>query len=266
MAILERLSDPNGCAILGWVAPRVLYARFERSISADVGVRFASRFSSLMGDVSGVQYFGDSSGVTAYDLAALKVVMGALLAKREQLDLIVVRPWNGVLNSNARSLPDEFGYLEYVSTSSEFEARLRAAAPTADLRQFTTLVDTVVSPIADTVVTTVASPVEPASGDAETHLPPSSSNVALDVVTYSYVFDLADFERGAFTATRYAYLSAHPRAAWVCVARNDTHALALAIEAARSEWAAPLTRPREQFTVRFVHAPVIASPKDHPLR
>jgi hypothetical protein len=249
MAILERLSDPNGCAILGWVAPQVLYARFERSISGDVGVRFARRFSSLMGDVSGVRYFGDSSSVTAYDLSALSVVMGALLAKREQLDLIVVRPWDGVLNAAARALPTELGYLEYVSTSAEFEARLRAAAPLADIRQFTTLVDT------------GARPVAAAARDTEAPLP--SSSAGLDAVTYSYVFDLADFERGAFTATRFAHLPEPPRAAWVCVARSDHHALALALEAARTEWAAPLTRPREQFSVRFVHASVMTPPEDH---
>jgi hypothetical protein len=254
VAILERLSDPNGCVILGWVAPQVLYARFERSVSADVGVRFACRFSSLMGDASGVQYFGDSSGVTTYDLTALRVVMGALLATREQIELIVVRPWDGVLNASARSLPAELGYLEYASTASEFEARLRAAAPRVDLRQFTTLVDT------------GADPVEPAARVAETPLPPSSSNTGPEPVTYSYVFDLAEFERGAFTATRFAHLSAHPRAAWVCVARSDNHALALAREAARSEWAAPLTRPREQFSVRFVHASMMTPPEDHPLR
>jgi hypothetical protein len=241
MAILERLRDPYGSAILGWLAPHVLYARFERRISADLGVRFARRFAALIGDKVGVHYFGDSNDVESYDLMALTAVMDAMLAKRAQFELIVARPWKGALGSGALALVDQFGCLEYVQSAAEFDARLRSVAPSVDLHQYTSLVDTGRYAL---------------GRDADSDTPaPASARTGPAAVAYSYVFDLRDFERGTFTATRFAHLSTRPSGAWVCVARSDEQALALARRAALTEWALPVSRLPEQFTVRFVDAP-----------
>lgn len=70
-------------------------------------------------------------------------------------------------------------------------------------------------------------------------------------MSHVYSFDLSDFEAGEFTATRFP-----PNAAvsgdWVCVARDDAHALELARKAASEEWSAPDTREHDDFTVEFV--------------
>lgn len=236
MAILERISDRYGAAIIGWLLPRVLYARFERTISADVGVRLARRFSSLIGDTAELRYFADSSGVAAYDVMALRVVMDAMLSKREQLTQIVVRPWAAALGARAAALPGQFEAMSYVASASEFDAQLAAAGVV--LQGSTTLVDVGLARDAEI-------------GDAPELTAPAFS-LALRGVVYSYAFDLSDFERGAFTARRFAFLSTRPFGAWLCVARSDDQALALARQAARCEWARPWTRRPEQFTVRFL--------------
>jgi hypothetical protein len=239
VAILERLSDSYGAAFVGWLLPDVLYARFERTISADVGVRFARRFSSLVGDATGVRYFGDSSAVVAYDVMALQVVMDALLSKREQLEQIVVRPWAAALNARSVALPGRFLNMEYVTTAAELDARLAAAG--VEPRRSATVVDVGANAagVAD------ARAAEPTSA--------ATSNGPRGVA-YSYVFDLRDFERGVFTAARFAFLSSRPYGTWLCVARDDAQALVLARQAALSEWARPRTRQPEHFTVKFADA------------
>jgi hypothetical protein len=73
-----------------------------------------------------------------------------------------------------------------------------------------------------------------------------------ECVAFSYVFDLSDFEAGRFTATRSEHLGERSRSGWVCVARDDQQALALARQAAVVEWARPASRLPEDFTVEFV--------------
>src|SRR5688572_14851958 len=133
------MSDPYGSAIIGWLSTRVLYARFERTLSADVGVRFARRFTSLIGDTAELRYFGDSGDVSAYDVMALHVVMEAMLSKRDQLTQIVVRPWSAALGARAAALPDQFRCMSYVASAREFDAQLAAAG--VALQFSTTLVD-----------------------------------------------------------------------------------------------------------------------------
>lgn len=65
-----------------------------------------------------------------------------------------------------------------------------------------------------------------------------------------YSFNLADFEEGQFTATRFPE-SCAVSGDWVCLASSDEEALRLAQEAAHEEWAAPDTRDPRAFTVKF---------------
>lgn len=70
---------------------------------------------------------------------------------------------------------------------------------------------------------------------------------------YYYRFELADFEQGRFTATRFPrVLFQHPEGDWVCVASNDTEALELAGRAAVQEWPSTTARGPLDFIVKFV--------------
>jgi hypothetical protein len=237
VAVLERFHDADGAAIVGWLGERVLYARFEGAISSEVGRQLARRLLALIGDVTGIVYFDDQSSVTGYDRAANAWIVDALLAKREQLERIVALPPLGP-SVEARGWSDAIECLEPASSAADFEARLRAAASEASLRQVTMLVDPGPHPAHDATAPRAERARRPAPADG----------------TYTYVFELDAFEEGQFTATRCTYLATRPRGAWVCVARSDEQALALARQAALLEWALPRTRAPQDFTVHFLDA------------
>jgi hypothetical protein len=231
MAILERVSDEHGCIVLGWAHVDVFYARFESSISAFIARRFARRLSALLAGSDRVRYFGDSSAVTSYEPQALGAIGSAMSSARERFESIVVRPWQGVLGAPAAAFADAFGCLEFVTTAVEFERRLRAAVPGGDISPFC------------------------AQREAESALSASGARPttarASQCAAYSYVFDLSDFERGRFRATRSEHLGERSRSGWVCVARDDQQALELARQAALVEWAQPESRRPDDFSVEF---------------
>jgi hypothetical protein len=82
----------------------------------------------------------------------------------------------------------------------------------------------------------------------------SPSGVWGGLAMYYYVFEFLDFEGGRITATRYSHPSPHPRANWVCSARDDRHALQLAKRAAMDQWPAPAGRSGLDFVVTFIPA------------
>jgi hypothetical protein len=223
MAHFEALNDRQGSALLGWVEPGVLYARFSQTISEDLATRFASRFGTLIADNVSVRYFTDSSSVISYDLRALAVVLHALTARRQQFQRVIARPWQAVVGERALEFAASFGCLEYVTSAADFEARLRAAAPSTHHHVLRSI-----PPVASVDDTSPA-----------VHGP------------YTYVFDLSQFESGFFTATRWRHLCVRPSGTWTCVARDDEQALKLAQQAAVAEWAQPVARHPEHFTVQF---------------
>lgn len=202
---------------MGWLAERVLFSRFERAVSADVGRQFACRFTALMGDTVAVRYFSDYSAIDSYDIGAFPVVFDAMFAKRDQLERVTLLPWQTQPSEKARAKLDAIGCLEYAASSADFEARLGALVPASTLRSAATWGRASFTP-------------------------------------YTYVFDLADFESGRFTATRVPHLSSRPHGAWVCVARSDEQALRFARQAALLEWARPRNRRPEDFTVQFLES------------
>jgi hypothetical protein len=241
MAILERVSDEHGSVVLGWAHAGVFYARFERSISVGVAQRFARRFAALIGDNIRVRYFGDSSGVTSYEPQAMAAIAAVMLAKRQRLDSMVVRPWQGVMGAAAQAFADAFGCLEYVTSALEFERRLRAVVPGGSVHAFAIQDESVCNSTACT------------DGARAQASPPRGRGT--ESVTYSYVFDLSEFEAGRFVATRSEHLGERPGRAWVCVARDEQQALEFARQAARLEWAQPTSRRAEDFTVEFRSPP-----------
>jgi len=224
MGVIEALVEPQGSVILGWVAPSVMYARLERTFSAELAVRFAARFSALVDTHTGVQYFYDASSVESYELGALDILRDSLLAHKSQYQRIVARPWQDTVSDKAREFAVALGCLEYVTGTAEFEACLRAMVPAGSARV----------PL------------------LRSRMRNSSTALARpEVIAFIYTFDLRDFEQGIFAATHGTHLSVRPHDAWVCVARDHGQALKLAQQAAVNEWDRPLTRNPASFTVVF---------------
>jgi hypothetical protein len=129
---VEHFRDARGCITVAWVGERVLYARFEKDICADVGERYARRLVELVRSVNSVQYFVDSRLVTEYDILARSAVVRAVLAYRLKFASMIVLSPAGVIGPTARIFASEMGTaLEYLTSVPEFEARLRVAAPRA---------------------------------------------------------------------------------------------------------------------------------------
>jgi hypothetical protein len=243
MTMLERLTDPHGSALIGWLEGNVLYARLGGTISGELGAHLAARFAALIGDSVGVHLFNESSEVHSYDVAAYVTLTDALRAKRGQFKLIVLRPWCGRISASARAFAASLGCLEFVSSGGAFAARLRAAAPSADVNQL----------VAPDDLDRGSERAHSSSSAFPALLPlPAGVERGLEPVPRTYVFDLSEFEQGCFTATRFEHLMGRPRGSWICVARTDEHALSLARQAALVEWAKPRTRAPEKFTVRFI--------------
>jgi hypothetical protein len=131
LAPLARIAAGEGSILAGWVGPGVFYARFEGSISADVGERYAALLKSLVGDVRSLCYFVDSSDLTAYDLLARSAILQAIMAHRSKFSSIVALTWAGGVGPVGRSFASALGNVEYVTTREDFDARLLAAAPFA---------------------------------------------------------------------------------------------------------------------------------------
>jgi hypothetical protein len=230
--ILDRLTDANGVVIVGRLEPEVFYARLDGAISDELGILVARQLSRVIGEEGALRLFVDLSRITSFGVKAFAAVADALLSKRAQFKLIVAHTGKKPLGPQAASLATAFGCLEYVASTSEFEARLRPAVLESTFEQLTT------------------------SGRSSTLRQGShSSRPPSKPITYTYVFDLRDFEGGKFIATRFALLAVRSTASWTCRAGTDAQALALALEASIAEWPEPQTRLPEQFTVRFIEPP-----------
>lgn len=225
---LEHWCDERGAYVLGRLGARVAYARLEGTISSELARRFGERFGACLGDAGGVTYFADWGDVVSYDLSAAKALMRTVLAHRHRLERMLARPWSGPLTRQAADFAAAFGPCEYVG-AVELEARLLAAAPSAAAEM-----QLVRSALRRAATWCVAAPPRTAPG------------------SYAYVFDLSNFERGRFVATRFEQISRRPSGCWVCVAPDDDRALSLAQQAAHSEWSRPRSRAPEEFTVQFV--------------
>jgi hypothetical protein len=246
---LERFGDSQGSLHLGWIDRGVFYVKLSGAIGREIADRFVERFTALIGDNVAIRYFADWSELSSYDYPAMGAVLGAVLAKRGQYQLVVARTWGGTVGAKARAYGEALGCLEYVHTAREFELRLRAAAPrtAGAICQLNDL------PAGEHLAAAVDAARSKVPGD-ERGSPERDTRARQDPagVTYAYVFDLTHFEEGRFVATRFPYLTVRPRAGWLCLARDDAHALELARRAALVEWAAPAARRPEDFSVQFV--------------
>jgi hypothetical protein len=130
-APLVRIGAGSGTIRAGWVGPGVFYARFEGSISADVGSRYAALLTALVRDMRSLGYFVDSSDLASYDLLARSAILQAIMAHRSKFASIVALTWAGGAGPIGRSFAAALGNVEYVTSRDDFDARLLAAAPFA---------------------------------------------------------------------------------------------------------------------------------------
>ncbi len=226
----DHLTNGHGSVVLGWVDHCVMYARFEGSVCADLAAQFTAAFMIRITNLEAVRYFADSSALASYDMVAMAAVLDSMLAKRRQFKLVTVLPWQGSLSGQAERFAAAFGCFEFAQTAASFNARLEAAAPLAAglVRQLRSRLNSATQPEAD---------------------------VAASQALAMYSFDLTQFESGHLTATRLPRGVAPTRGGWLCLARDDQHALELAHRAAFTEWARPAKRRPDDFLVRFVSAP-----------
>lgn len=132
---LETLSDAWGTVHLGWVAGTVLWARFERRLSRELGISYVARLAELLAGRRGVHFFIDASALDSYELTARDATMRALMDHRQCFSRLVLLNWSGGMSRAARARADDFGAaIEVVAAPSEFEGKLRASAPLARAR------------------------------------------------------------------------------------------------------------------------------------
>lgn len=123
---LEHLVDRHGAITIGWLGERLLYARFERTISAGLGARFAARLTSLLAEVPLLDYFTDASGLESYDLSARSAIIQAMMVQRIRFNSVVTLTWGGGVGPIARRFAAALGVpVEYLTEQADFQARLR---------------------------------------------------------------------------------------------------------------------------------------------
>jgi len=130
---MEHFADDYGCVSVAWVGDSVLYARFERKISAQVGERYAARLLALVGEVESLRYFADSRNLTEYDILARSAIVRAVLSNRLKFASTVVLTWAGGAGPVSRTFASALdGSIEYLTDAAQFESRMLAVAPRAN--------------------------------------------------------------------------------------------------------------------------------------
>jgi hypothetical protein len=128
----ETLADRDGCVVIGWLVPGVLWAKFAGHLNETVCVAYASRLSEILKPASGVRFFVDSSQLQSWDWAARNVALCALLENAGHLSQVVTSEWADELNPTSRQTMVTFGSSVHVlPDKAEFDAKLREAAPQA---------------------------------------------------------------------------------------------------------------------------------------
>lgn len=131
----ETLRDREGIVRVGWVGHSVIHARFEGSLSAELGVRFAGHLHALVASARGVHCFADTAGLTHYDLLARSAFVRAALANRRSFASFTILTWPSSSSAGAQSLAAALGDDVRVCTErAEFERRLVEVAPLARYR------------------------------------------------------------------------------------------------------------------------------------
>jgi hypothetical protein len=132
-APLELLTDASGSVTFGWADEGVFYARFLRTLSAQLGDAFASRLSASLPAQGAIKYFADSRALESYDLLARSAFVRVVSQNRRRFAEVNILWWPGA-EPNPAYL-SALGDAVVVTQDAEvFEARLVAAAPRARVK------------------------------------------------------------------------------------------------------------------------------------
>ncbi len=126
------MADREGSVAVGWVAQGVLYARFAGGLSADLGVKFATRLQAFVEEVPSLRYFADAGALKHYDLLARSAFVRVVLANRRKFAAIVLLTWAEGISPTSTAFASVIGEpIDIVTNQIEFETRLLRVAPLA---------------------------------------------------------------------------------------------------------------------------------------
>ncbi|MGC4087912.1 MAG: hypothetical protein QM756_08450 [Polyangiaceae bacterium] len=129
---LERLADGGGNVRIGWVGEGILYAKYEAGLSAELGLRLASRLDALLAPCTTLRMFVDASTLKHYDLLARSAFVRTVLAHKSKFAALVVLKWDGVVSPASRTLVALLGEpSEFLNDGVDFQLQLFRAAPHA---------------------------------------------------------------------------------------------------------------------------------------
>lgn len=127
---LEISEDPTGAVAFGFIAPRVLYARFVGELSEGLGANYVARLNELLVAVPTLTYFADASALTGYDCAARAHLLRFVLAQRSKLASIVMLTWSAGITPAARAFAVAAGEpIAILDDPLEFDRLLTNVAP-----------------------------------------------------------------------------------------------------------------------------------------
>lgn len=127
---LGMVEDKDGAISYGWIAPRVLYARFVGSLSAELGTSFVRQLEVLVREVPALAYFGDASALSQYDLIARLRFQRFVEVERAKFAALVILTWAEGISPAARVFAGKFGEMvRFVVDPVEFERALSNVAP-----------------------------------------------------------------------------------------------------------------------------------------
>src|SRR6478752_7326208 len=87
---LRMLEDRQGAIAYGYVAPRVLYARFVGCLSAELGVTFVDELAGVACEVASLAYFADASALRGYHPLAGVRFKAFIVAPRQRFAAITM--------------------------------------------------------------------------------------------------------------------------------------------------------------------------------
>jgi hypothetical protein len=129
---LSMVEDRQGAIAYGWIAPRVCYARFVGSLSAELGSSFVHALEGLVREVPALAYFADASALREYDLLARTRLRRFVQAERSKFATLVVLTWSEGVSSATRAFAAALGEpVELIADPLDFERALSNVAPRA---------------------------------------------------------------------------------------------------------------------------------------
>ncbi len=131
-AVLRTLSDADGAVRIGWVESGVLWARFERRLTASLAASYGAHLRELLSGRSDVKYFVDASALESHDPLAHDTSSVALLEHRAHLARVLVLNWQAGQSPMSKAALEALGgAVAVTSQRNVFDSELLEAAPSS---------------------------------------------------------------------------------------------------------------------------------------